>query len=303
MNYKIAAIVVTFNRKGLLKYCLEAIVNQDYRPVSVYIIDNASTDETDVWVKENGYDGAKNGINFEYVQLKENIGGSGGFYTGMKMAHKSKEMYDAFWLMDDDGIPDKKQLEELVKHLDSYDYLSPLVISKEDTSRCAFVDIPVEEMKSYAQNGLVNNAANPFNGVLFSRKAVDKVGYPVRDMFLWGDEINYNRRCIKAGFVPAIVINAVHIHPKDRQTRIRALNMDIVVPEQDWKLYLYVRNKIYNLRTLSSFKHFAKELMRICLNYSYYFILQAPSLRRLKIIYGGLKDGAKKDLSKLASYR
>lgn len=303
MNYKVAVIVVTFNRKELLKYCLEAIVEQDYRPAGVYIIDNASTDRTDVWVKENGYDGVKNGIDFKYIQLEENIGGSGGFYTGMKVAHESKEMYDAFWLMDDDGIPDRKQLEELVKHLDRYDYLSPLVISKEDTSRCAFVDIPVEELKSEAKNGLIDNAANPFNGVLFSRKVVDNVGYPIRDMFLWGDEINYHRRCIRAGFVPAIVIDAIHVHPKDRQTKIRALNMEIIVPEQEWKLYLYVRNTIYNLRTLSNFKHFAKEWVKIWMNYSCYFMIKAPSWSRLKIVYGGLRDGAMKDLSKLAKYR
>lgn len=303
MNKKVVTIVVTYNRKELLAECLRAICIQDYRPACVYIIDNASTDGTDAWVKENGYDGAKNGIDFEYVQLKENIGGSGGFYTGMKMAHEAKELYDAIWMMDDDGISDKKQLEELVKHLDKYDYLSPLVISKEDTNRCAFVDIPVEEMKSYAQDGLIHNAASPFNGVLYSRRLVDKVGYPEREMFMWGDEVNYGLRCVKAGFVPAIVIDAIHVHPKDRQTKVRALNMEVVVPEQDWKLYLYVRNYIYNLRMLSSYKHFAKELMKIWINYAYYFMFKTPSWRRLKIAYRGMRDGAKRDLARLGEYR
>lgn len=303
MEYKVATIVVTFNRKELLKYCLEAIVKQDYRPKKVYIIDNASTDGTDVWVKENGYNGTKNGIDFEYVRLEENIGGSGGFYFGMKIAHESEEKYDAFWVMDDDGVPDKKQLEELVKHLDRYDYLSPLVISKEDTTRCAFVDIPVEELKSYAQDGLIHNAANPFNGVLFSRKVVDKVGYPVREMFLWGDEINYERRCKKAGFIPAIVIDAIHIHPKDRQQKRKVLGGIIVDVEQDWKLYLCVRNGTFNNRTLSRFRHFAKEFWLSFIRYTYFYTIKEPSLRKLKMVYRGMVDGAKYDLSRLNEYK
>ena len=110
MKSKIAAIVVTYNRKELLAICLDAILRQECKPHSVFIIDNASTDGTEALVNELGYNGEKEGIRFIYVKRPENIGGSGGFYSGMKMAFESSEKFDAFWLMDDDGIPDKKQL-------------------------------------------------------------------------------------------------------------------------------------------------------------------------------------------------
>lgn len=297
MNKKVAAIIVTYNRKELLAECLAAVCSQEYKPAMVYLIDNASTDGTDDWVATNNYDGKHGDIQFCYVRLPENIGGSGGFYTGLKMAHESDEMFDAFWLMDDDGIADKAQLRQLVSHLDTHDYLSPLVIAKEDPTRCAFYDMTVEEMKLKAVEGLYPNEASPFNGVLFSRKLVDIVGYPIKDMFIWGDEWNYHCRNIKAGFPPVIVVDAIHVHPKDRQVRKKMLRESYVVPDQDWKLYLYVRNTMYNCITFYKFHSVAKSLCKFTIEYTYYMIFVEHSWRRCKILYRAMFHGIRRNLS------
>ena len=212
--------------------------------------------------------------------------------------------YDGFWLMDDDGIPDKKQLGYLVTNLDHYDYISPMVVSKEDTSVLSFGGCPVSEFVQYAENDRIVGAANPFNGVLFSRRLVEKVGYPVRDMFIWGDEINYGRRCIKAGFNPVMDVRAVHVHPKDRQPRVQlSENEQITVPKEDWKLYCYVRNSIYNVRTISRTRHY----LRICVDtwwqYTRYFTYRDFNWRRLGIVYRAIFDGYRKDLSRLSCYK
>ena len=304
MNKKIAAIIVTYNRKELLAECLAAVCAQEYKPAAAYVIDNASTDGTDEWIRQYGYDREKESIVFHYVRLPENIGGSGGFYTGLKMAHESEEMFDAFWLMDDDGVADKAQLRHLVTHLDTHDYLSPLVIAKEDPTRCAFYDMSVEELKSKAVEGLYPNEANPFNGVLYSRRLVDKVGYPIKEMFMWGDEWNYHCRNIKAGFPPAIVIESLHVHPKDRQVRKKMLKENYVVPAEDWKLYLYVRNVIFDIRMRgSSLKSLYKFAVHFTHEYSYYFTKVEPSWHKLKIVWRAVYDGSVGNLSRLACYR
>ena len=46
MDKRIACIVVTYNRKELLFNCIQHICNQSYRPETIYVIDNASTDGT-----------------------------------------------------------------------------------------------------------------------------------------------------------------------------------------------------------------------------------------------------------------
>ena len=286
----IAIVIVTFNRKELLSVCLNAIVEQSFKPAVVYIIDNASTDETEQWIYDNGYDDQKFGIEFRYVRLPENIGGSGGFHVGLKTAFEAPDNFDAFWLMDDDGIPDAMQLEKLLMHIDERDYLSPLVVAKENPSKLSFGGSPnVSDFVAKADNlGLVDNVAFPFNGVLYSRKLVETVGYPVKELFIWGDEINYQLRCIEKGFVPAVVTDAIHIHPADRQT-----------PE----IILYVRNKMYNLRTLATLKHFVGDTCRLLFRYTIYFTFYSFEWRRLGIVYRAMWDGFRKDLSRLDNYR
>lgn len=304
MGKKVTAIVVTYNRKELLADCLIAICAQEFKPVCVYVIDNASTDGTDEWIKENGYDGLKDSIDFRYVRLPENIGGAGGFHTGLKMAHEAEDKFDAFWLMDDDGVPDKAQLRNLLAYSDQYDYLAPLVVAKEDNTRCAFYDYSVEEFKAKAIDGLIPNEANPFNGVLYSRRLVDAIGYPIKEMFIWGDETNYNGRCIKAGYKPVIVLKAVHVHPKDRQIRPKLYKKHYAVPEQNWKLYVYVRNTIYNLKSFSIHtRHVAKMIYILMREYAYYYTFVEPSCQKKRIVLRALYDGVTGDFSRMNFYR
>ena len=285
-------------------FSLPAICAQEYKPAAVYVVDNASTDGTSEWITANGYDREKEGILFHYVLLPENIGGAGGFYTGLKMAHESEENFDAFWLMDDDGVADKNQLANLAKHLDTHDFLSPMVIAKEDSSYCAFYNYTVEEFVRQSVNGLIANKADSFNGVLYTRKLIDKVGYPIKDMFIWGDEVNFDVRCINAGFTPAIVVNAIHTHPKDRQVRVKLYKSNLPVPTPNWKLYVYVRNVIFNSVSLADrrYKIFTRTY-RILREYAYYFIFVEPSLEKLKIVCCAVYDGFNKDLTHLANYK
>ena len=43
---KIAAVVVTYNRKELLAECLEALIKLNHDGLDIFVIDNASTDGT-----------------------------------------------------------------------------------------------------------------------------------------------------------------------------------------------------------------------------------------------------------------
>ena len=134
-KYKICAVVVTYNRKELLMNCLNAINQQVYKPHTVLIVDNASTDGTKSLVQDSGfYNILKNDINYKYLLLPNNQGGAGGFFNGMKTAYDSIENFDAVWVMDDDGIPDCLQLNEMIPYLNKYDFISPLVIAKEDNT-------------------------------------------------------------------------------------------------------------------------------------------------------------------------
>lgn len=297
-KWNIACVVVTYNRKELLKRCLDAVNSQVLKPSTVFIVDNASTDGTQDSVKEWGYyECIHNGINYRYVLNSKNEGGAGGFYLGMKTAY-DEGGYDALWVMDDDGIPDKKCLRELSIYLGKWDFISPLVVSLDNPEVLSFYDKCRKEFENLADNGIVIGASNPFNGVLFSKKLIAEVGFPKKEMFIWGDETNYRLRATNSGFTPVTVISAVHLHPKDRQTKVKAplVKKVIAISDIDWKLYYYVRNMTYNTLYVDGRSQFVKvpELLYIMFSYYYYYTLKGPR-KMNSVVSRAFWAGIKKD--------
>lgn len=250
MENKIACVIVTYNRKQLLRRCLNAVESQHLKPSVVYIIDNASTDGTLNAVQEWGFfDCFRGGINYKYIKNKKNEGGAGGFYLGMKTVYESHE-YVAVWCMDDDGAPDPSCLERLLPYLENYGYISPLVLSDEDHNSMAFTekheayDVFLAHME--VENGIIHNYSMPFNGVLYSMELLQQVGYPKKEMFIWGDELNYKYRAYRKGFTDITVTDAIHYHPFNKITYGDYKSLRFVDIDSDWKLYCYLRNNWYN---------------------------------------------------------
>ena len=75
---KIAAVVVTFNRKEYLVKNIEALLAQVNAPMDILIIDNASTDGTEETIRHYMDAGQ-----IHYENTGENLGGAGGFNFGM----------------------------------------------------------------------------------------------------------------------------------------------------------------------------------------------------------------------------
>lgn len=277
-NFKICAVVVTYNRKNLLLNCLNAINSQTFKPHTVLIVDNASNDGTQKLVEKNGFFNTLiGGIFYSYILLPNNQGGAGGFYNGIKTAFESVENFDAVWVMDDDGLPDKKQLETLVKYLPQYDYLAPMVCSIENTQKLAFNhngSFSVTEL-SNNNNNIVKNYACPFNGILYSRKLIEKIGYPIPNLFIWGDERNYDQRAKDKGFIPYTIIKAIHYHPDDKMVFGTSIfGKPIVLVPNKWKGYCFWRNMIFNARG-----HFTlRNYLSFFIYYGAYYLLIAKSL-------------------------
>ncbi len=295
---KIACVIVTYNRKALLKNCLDAVASQTYKPHTVYITDNASTDGTMDSVKEWGYyECEKNGMRFKYILNSKNEGGAGGFYLGIKTAHEAG-VFDGIWVMDDDGVPKLDCLSELVKYINVRNFISPVVLSDSDKLQCAFYDCNYEKLRKKGQGNVIENLTNPFNGVLFSTKLVSEVGYPKKEMFIWGDEVNYQLRSMQAGYNPIMILSAIHYHPKDRQEKKKVLWRKVAVNIPDWKLYCYVRNLSYNTKIGSKPKRFFK-LAHILIPYFCYYMKRGKT----KLIVKATVDGVFERFDKLELYR
>lgn len=258
-KYRVAAIVVTYNRKELLRECLLALLSQTRPLDEIIVIDNASTDGTDQLIKEKF-------AGITYVKLAENIGGSGGFHEGMKIAYEKG--YDWIWIMDDDATPNNDCLENMCTalrllnsgkvciyacHLDHAEkhFTEPICVYES----CGQL-LKVEKYDEALKRGrLLQARGGPFLGVLIPARAVIEVGLPRKDTFIWGDN-EYFQRLREYGFKIYYDTKSILHHPKhDFGTVKLPLNVfrfkkpiwvTISWPKgPPWKHYYGIRNSTY----------------------------------------------------------
>ncbi len=102
----IAAVVVNWNKKADVLDLLNDLAGVKSPAFDVFVVDNASTDGSPEAIR----------VRFPHVQLiinKENLGGTGGFNTGVDHILKLGG-YDYIWLLDNDAKIQNNTLTELV---------------------------------------------------------------------------------------------------------------------------------------------------------------------------------------------
>ena len=196
---KLAILVVTYNRKELLKENMAAIFNQTCQEFDYYICDNASTDGTESIVKEQ----MRQHANLYYYNTGKNLGGAGGFSYGLKMI--AQKDYDFCWLMDDDSIPQSDALEALARAADtlgkeSFSYLGSTVLWMDGTPCVMNQFVPgtnVYDNLRATQNGLIPIEYGSFVGCFVNLLYTRKVGLPIKEFFIYGDDTEYTLRLHK----------------------------------------------------------------------------------------------------------
>ncbi len=200
IDKKILAVVVTCNRKEMLSECMYALTSQQ---TDILVVDNASTDGTYEFIKAyiKKIHGTKT---VKYKRLKQNTGGAGGFFYGIKTALEWG--YDYVWIMDDDTIVTKSSLSELIKAIDKlngdFGYLSSEALWT-DKSPCKMnLQHYYGERFKYSyellNDGIVPIKSATFVSMFINCKAVEKCGLPYKEYFIWGDDKEYTLRLSKS---------------------------------------------------------------------------------------------------------
>lgn len=226
----------------------------------------------------------ENTIKIYYVRMNENTGGAGGFYEGQKRAYEKG--FDWLWLMDDDGKPDDACLHSLIRDKNNNNFLNPLVIDIENNHNLSFglsfndrISIKtINEANKYSENNLLKNVANPFNGTFISRILIEKIGLIKKELFIWGDEVDYFMRAKNSNLGVATVTSALHRHPKGRlQTkRIFFDKFNIAYNDSDLKNYCLFRNQAYMVKKYSLWGSFIKNYLKYIW---FFFIIKKIDLK------------------------
>ncbi len=251
---KVAAVVVTYNRKDLLKECLTALDNQTLKLDKIFVVDNKSTDGTEEMLKEHFF----NSPHLEVIRLSSNLGGSWGFYKGLKTAYEAG--YDWFWCMDDDAFADETAYKELWNakcNLESggekIGFLASNILWT-DGNPCK-MNVPVVARNlfwnKYMRDSIVQLRIASFVGLMVSREAVKSFGLPLKEFFIWGDDYEYTLR-ISDNLRSYLVGKSKVVH-KTKDNRF-ADYRDIQT-ETLWKFRCDMRNRVFNARKTSEFTY------------------------------------------------
>lgn len=272
----VSAMVVTYNRCEILKECIAALLNQTHPLTHLIIIDNHSTDgtagilsdkalpfeRTKVDSDSEHWEAVKANVHIRFVRMSRNIGGSGGFNLGIKLAEATSAQW--VWVMDDDTIVRPDSLQHLLSS--GAQVKEPIGFK---CSRVLWNNGDFHKMNIPIVSAFVNNLpfcqykdvsivkSCSFVSVLVNTKAIEKCGYPIKEFFIWGDDSEYTSRITDNGFLGLYCPQSEVLHKT--ATNYSANILEDTAPNA-WKYSYGIRNDLYLVKRKGFVKYFFRLL-------------------------------------------
>jgi GT2 family glycosyltransferase len=287
LKERVCAVVVTYNRKVLLRECLQALLGQARVVDEIVVVDNASTDGTDEML-------AGEFAAVHVLRLPQNVGGAGGFHAGMKWAYQ--EGFDWVWLMDDDTITEGNTLNALLEAKESFgEAVRPCLLASKvvwtdgslhpmNISSAKRLDKDPEGVMSAAEHSTVSVRWASFVSLLLHRSMIERYGLPVADYFIWNDDAEYTARVLRHEFGVLVPASRVVHKTEKKHTALDA------APQ---RYYYQVRNVIWMLTRSNAWS--GEERTKIMLVHSRWVFAYLRRSRfswpSIRAVGSGLRDG------------
>ncbi len=209
MSKFIGIVVCNFNKQDYVVKCLQSLFESTIpsSEYDVYVVDNASTDESVAKIREQ-FDGK-----VTLLVNKENLGGSGGFNTGIREVLRGDYKY--LMCVDNDIVFAKDAIEQLYRFLESHSDVGMV------GSKAYFMDEPERiwnyggriDFCDYIQKDCYKNVIEtgdlpeivycdyvPACSLMARTEAVRKVGIMPEDNFIYWDDMEWGYRFNRAGY-------------------------------------------------------------------------------------------------------
>ena len=216
---KVGIVICNYNKKDMVLSCIQAILEQKFTDYELFVCDNASTDGSASAIQE-AY-----GDRLTLLKNKENLGGSGGFNTGLRAAYAT----DCEYLMcvDNDALLDENAVGELVRFLDEnpkagiaaskiYHLEAPDLVQNYGQTidfqhYCTEVNF-LNQPEDGTMPPVVYSDAVPACSLLVRRSVIEKIGFLPEENFLYWDDTEWCVRAREAGYLVASVGASQALH-------------------------------------------------------------------------------------------
>ena len=212
---KIGCFVCNFNKREFVVNCVKSLLEQTCKDIDIYVIDNASTDDS-VEALQKEY-----GDQIQVVVNAENLGGSGGFNTGLRIALKKNYQYAV--LIDNDVRVDPNAIQIMYDYMETHkdvgilgakilNMQKPNVVQELGGSITKNMNILGNYFDKIDEN-LPEILESDCICTCTAMTRVDlmkKFGLMPEDNFIYWDDIEWSKKCQLAGY-KTVAINAAKV--------------------------------------------------------------------------------------------
>jgi len=279
---KITAVIVTYQNPAMLGNLLGDLLGQSLNLHEIIVIDNSVDDRTTEMI----------GTVFPgvvYRRMSENSGSAGGFYEGIRMAVGKA---DYVLTLDDDVSMPSDAVSNLLDAMKQWERQGTNVGAVRAVGACHPFPMP-EELQDFA-----------WRGTLLSRVAIEQAGLPVREYFLYADDLEYSVRLAEAGFrffwVPSSVIEEMR---KENKVAHGLFGKRFLLYRDDFRLYYALRNQIHAYRVHHRYRDLLRTVFYGAKVMAWFTLLGRRGCPgRLKAVLDGMADGFLSRLGRNGSY-
>lgn len=216
---QIGIVVCNYNKKEDALACIQSILESKFQDYDIYVVDNASSDGSAEAI-EKAYGGQ-----VTLLVNQENLGGSGGFNTGLRAAFEKG--YPYLMCVDNDALLDENAIGSLftflqehqevgiaaakIYHREAPDYVQQLGQKIDFENFCTNVTY----LNAYEDGSMpeyVYTDAVAACALMIRRSVVEKIGFMPEENFLYWDDTEWCYLCGRAGWKVASVGNAMALH-------------------------------------------------------------------------------------------
>lgn len=242
---RVTVVMVTYNKHKYIRELILSFEHLNYDPklLDIVVVDNASADETEAKLRQEF------GDKITIIQTGANLGGAGGFNTGMRYAIE-KLNNDYIWLLDND----------VVVHPNSLNWLMDTIKRNPDAAAAGSMILQLDKPDQVSEIGAfmdwgkarvaMQNAGAKFTGLdedllqerkveycaaaslLKTRDSITKLGY-WDDLFIHFDDVDWCLRAPKHKM-------SIYCNP-----RSIVFHESLQCKQATWIKYYNIRNLLY----------------------------------------------------------
>lgn len=202
-NSQLFIIILNWNQLKDTTECIESILEQTYRDFQIVVVDNGSTDNSAILLKQSF-------PNIKMIENGKNMGYQGGVNIGIKYALMTGAKY--LLILNNDTILDKDMIKKLIENFpDEAGIVSPIMYYFENPSEVWSLggDIhPVlieiwksQKIKARKISGLIERDFIPSCAWLVRRDVFNKIGLLDESFFpIYYDDLDFCLRARRNGF-------------------------------------------------------------------------------------------------------